>query len=60
MRERLSAARAYEKRANVFAVSINAGFGSADVAEGGPTVLVTDQKDFAAHTAFAEMIADDI
>ena len=60
MVERLAAARAYEKRADVFAVSINAGFASADISEVGPTVLVTGQGDFAAHTAFAEKIADDI
>jgi microcystin degradation protein MlrC len=60
MIERISAARAYEEQANVFAVSINAGFAGADVAEVGPTVLVTGQGDFAAHTAFAETIADDI
>jgi microcystin degradation protein MlrC len=33
MIERISAARAYEERPDVFAVSINAGFASADVAE---------------------------
>ncbi len=44
----------------MFAVSINAGFASADVAEVGPTVLVTGEEGFAAHTAFAESIADDI
>jgi microcystin degradation protein MlrC len=60
MIDRISAARAYEEQANVFAVSINAGFASADVAEVGPTVLVTGQGDFAAHIAFAETIADDI
>jgi microcystin degradation protein MlrC len=60
MIERISAARAYEERPDVFAVSINAGFASADVAEVGPTVLVTGQGDFATHTAFAETIADDI
>ncbi|MCW8858306.1 MAG: M81 family metallopeptidase [Deltaproteobacteria bacterium] len=60
MIERNAAARAYEKQADVFAVSINAGFASADVAIIGPTVLVCGQGDFAAHTAFAETIADDI
>lgn len=60
MIERIAAARIYEKQADVFAVSINAGFASADVKEVGPTVLVTGQGDFAAHTAFAETIADDI
>jgi microcystin degradation protein MlrC len=60
MVERISRARAYEEKADVFAVSINAGFASADVARIGPTVLVTGQGDFAAHHAFAETIADDI
>ncbi len=60
MIERLAAARAYENRADVFAVSINAGFASADVKTVGPTVLVTGQGDFAAHRTFAETIADDI
>lgn len=60
MIKRIAAARMYEEQADVFAVSINAGFASADVATVGPTVLVTGQGDFAAHTAFAETIADDI
>ena len=60
MIERIAAARTYEKQSDVFAVSINAGFASADVTEVGPTVVVTGQGDFAAHTAFAETIADDI
>ncbi len=60
MIERNAAAREYEKKADVFAVSINAGFASADVAGVGPTVLVTGQGDFASHVAFAETIADDI
>jgi microcystin degradation protein MlrC len=60
MVERVAAARAYEEKEDVFAVSINAGFASADVAEVGPTVLVSGQGNFAAHAAFAETIADDI
>jgi len=60
MIDRISASKTYEEQENVFAVSINAGFASADVREVGPTVLVTGQGDFAAHTAFAETIADDI
>lgn len=60
MIERLAAARDYEKQADIFAVSVNAGFASADIAEVGPTVLVTGQGDFTAHGAFAETIADDI
>ncbi|MGB5337350.1 MAG: M81 family metallopeptidase, partial [Woeseiaceae bacterium] len=57
---RLAAARDYEKRADVFAVNINAGFASTDIAEVGPTVLVTGQGNVDEHTAFAEMLADDI
>jgi microcystin degradation protein MlrC len=60
MIERIAAARRYEEQTDVFAVSINAGFASADILEVGPTVLVTGQGDFKAHTAFAETIADDI
>uniref|UniRef100_UPI0003621DBA M81 family metallopeptidase n=1 Tax=Marinobacterium rhizophilum TaxID=420402 RepID=UPI0003621DBA len=60
MIERIAIARAYEEVDDVFAVSINAGFASADVAEVGPTVLVTAQGDFSAHRAFAETLVDDI
>ena len=60
MIERFTEARNYENLDDVFAVSINAGFASADIADVGPTVLITAQGDFAAHTAFAESIADDI
>jgi len=60
MIERVAKARAYEEKPEVFAVSINAGFGNADIAEVGPTVLVTYQGDPSAHKAFAETIADDI
>jgi len=60
MIERIAKARTYETQDDVFAVSINAGFASAGVARVGPTVLVTGQGDFSAHTAFAETIADDI
>ncbi len=60
MIERNAAARAYEEQEDVFAVSINAGFASADIMEVGPTVLVSGQGDFVAHTAFAETVADDI
>lgn len=60
MIQRIASARAYEEREDVFAVSINAGFASADVATVGPTVLVCGQGDFAAHRAFAETVADDI
>ncbi len=60
MIERIAAARKYEEQPDVFAVSVNGGFASADVRDVGPTVLVTGQGDFAAHTAFAETIADDM
>lgn len=61
MLARLAQARAYEEQhADVFAVSINAGFARADIAEIGPTVLVTAQGDMAAHQRFADSIADDI
>ncbi|WP_031481067.1 M81 family metallopeptidase [Maridesulfovibrio frigidus] len=60
MIERIAAARKYEEQPDVFAVSVNGGFASADVRDVGPTVLVTGQGDFAAHTAFSETIADDI
>jgi len=60
MIERLATAREYEEQTNVFAVSINAGFASTDVAEVGPTVLVTGQGDLDPHIAFAQTLADDI
>ena len=60
MIERLAAAEAFEARADVFAVSINAGFASADITEVGPTVLVTGQGPTADHFAFADSVADDI
>ena len=60
MIDRISAARKYENRDDVFAVSINGGFASADITEVGPTVLVTAEGDFEAHIAFAESIAEDI
>ena len=60
MIDRLAKARNYEGRPDVFAVSINAGFASADISEVGPTVLVTCQGNLAEHQAFAGTIADDI
>ncbi|MEO8858697.1 MAG: M81 family metallopeptidase [Burkholderiaceae bacterium] len=60
MLERAARARAYEQQPDVFAVSINAGFGRADIAEVGPSVLVTAQGDLARHQAFAQDLADDI
>lgn len=57
---RLDKARAYEQEACVFAVSVNGGFGLADIAEAGPSVLVTGEGDMATHQRHAEEIADDI
>ncbi len=60
MIERIESSHAYEAQDDVFAVSINAGFASADINEVGPTVLVTGQGDLEAHTRFARTIADDM
>ena len=60
MVERLARARVYEKEPDVFAVSVNAGFGNADIEEVGPTALVTAQGDPARHRAFAEALMDDV
>ena len=57
---RLEAARDWELRDDVYAVSINAGFASADIESVGPTVLVTAEGDLDTHRAFAEKLADDI
>jgi microcystin degradation protein MlrC len=57
---RIEKALAYETEQDVFAVSINAGFASADISEVGPTVLVTGQGNFDAHQNFAQTMADDI
>lgn len=60
MVERLAKAKAYEKEADVFAVSVNGGFGNADIEEVGPTVLVTCQGDHERHRAFAEALVEDM
>ncbi len=60
MLERLRRALEYERREDVYAVSINGGFASADTADTGPTVLVTGAGDLDAHRAFARGIAEDI
>ena len=60
MLERLARARAYEKEPDVFVVSVNGAFPNADIAEVGPSVLVTAQGDMARHAAFASELADDI
>lgn len=60
MVERIAMARAHEREEDVFAVSVDGGFGNADIREVGPTVLVTCQGDLARHRAFIRKIAQDI
>jgi microcystin degradation protein MlrC len=60
MIDRHALARAYEARADIFAISINGAFPEADIAEVGPTVLITCEGDLSPHQAIAEKLADDI
>jgi microcystin degradation protein MlrC len=60
MIDRQALARAYEMRKGVYAISINGAFPCADIAEVGPTVLITCEGNPAAHQAIIEEIADDI
>ncbi|WP_300072115.1 M81 family metallopeptidase [uncultured Ruegeria sp.] len=60
MIERIKRALAHQTHPDAFAVSINAGFGNADIADVGPTVLVTYQGDRARHERLANDLADDI
>ncbi len=56
MVEWIQAARSWEQRDDVHAVSINGGFASADIAEAGPSVLVTASGNWQAHSEFASGI----
>ncbi|MGC1495739.1 MAG: M81 family metallopeptidase [Sulfitobacter sp.] len=60
MIDRHALARAYEARKGVYAISINGAFPCADIAEVGPTVLVTCDGDTKSHKEIAETLADDI
>lgn len=60
MIDRHAMARAFEARKGVYAISINGAFPCADIAEVGPTVLVTCDGDSAPHQAIAEALAEDI
>lgn len=60
MIERHAMARAFEARRGVYAVSINGAFPCADVAEVGPTVLVTAEVGLNGAQEIGEEIADDI
>ncbi len=60
MIERHAMARAFEARKDVHAISINGAFPCADIAEVGPTVLVTGEGEVEALVSIAEDLADDI
>jgi len=60
MIDRQAMARAFEARRDVFAISINGGFPCADIAEVGPTVLVTGESHAGPLTGMADELADDI
>ena len=60
MIERHALGRAREARKGIYAVSINAGFPCADIADVGPTVLVTSEIGVSGAQAIADEIADDI
>lgn len=60
MIERHAQARAYETRKGVYAISINGAFPCADIAEVGPTVLITCDADTPAHRSIAKSLVDDI
>ncbi|MGB7271249.1 MAG: M81 family metallopeptidase [Albidovulum sp.] len=60
MIDRHTLGRAYEARKGIYAVSINGAFPEADIAEVGPTVLVTSEVGINGAQDIAEEIADDI
>jgi microcystin degradation protein MlrC len=60
MIQRHQLAREYEQQEDVYGVSINGGFASADISELGPTVLICCSGDTAVHLQQAEGIAEDI
>lgn len=60
MIKRHALARAFEARKGVYAIGVNGAFPNADIAEVGPTVLVTCDAKTAAHQSIAEALADDI
>lgn len=60
MIERHALARAFEARKGVYAISINGAFPCADIADVGPTVLITCDGDTRPHRQIAETLADDI
>ncbi len=60
MIERQAMALDYEQQPDIYAVSVNGGFASADICELGPSVLICCEGDLDEHQAKAEHIADDI
>lgn len=60
MIERHAQARAFETRKGVYAISINGAFPCADIAEVGPTVMITCDGDTQDHRLIAKTLADDI
>ncbi len=60
MIDRHARARAFEARKGVYAISINGAFPCADIAEVGPTILITCDGDKEEHRQIAETLADDI
>lgn len=59
MIQRQAMAQEFEKQAQVYAVSINGGFASADIEELGPSVLVCCEGDLDRYQWQAELIAED-
>ncbi|WP_224814174.1 M81 family metallopeptidase [Hasllibacter sp. MH4015] len=60
MIDRQAMARAFEARKGVYAISINGAFPCADIAEVGPTVLITGEGEDAPLAAMADELADDM
>ncbi|MBL1419680.1 MAG: M81 family metallopeptidase [Alphaproteobacteria bacterium] len=60
MIDRHAMARAYEARKDIYAISINAAFPCADIAEVGPTVLITCEVQTIGARDIIEDISDDI
>lgn len=60
MIQRHAMGRAREARKGIYAISINGAFPCADIAEVGPTVLVTSELGLTGAQAIADEIADDI
>jgi microcystin degradation protein MlrC len=60
MRDLNARARAFEREPGILAVSINGGFGDADIRDAGPSVTVTAEGDATRARAIAEALMDEI